>query len=137
MGLILDSSIVIANERVGKTVVDLLSRIALIPGNQNVAISAIGLTELAHAIYRTPVLQIRQRRELYINDLLDNVEVIPYSKTTAMLAGKVDGEHRARGITIPSLDLLIGCTALEINFAIATINVRHFKMIPGLQVITI
>jgi predicted nucleic acid-binding protein len=32
-------------------------------------------------------------------------------------------------------DLLIGVTALELGYSVATRNLRHFKMIPGLSVV--
>ena len=54
-----------------------------------------------------------------------------------MLAGKIDGEQRALGVTIPSMDLLIGVTALEIGYSVVTSNLRHFQLIPGLTVIQI
>jgi len=50
MGLILDSSVVIAAERQRETVPQLLRRIVATAGDQRVALSAVGLTELAHAI---------------------------------------------------------------------------------------
>ena len=40
-----------------------------------------------------------------------DMEVVPYTKDTALLAGRLDGEQRARGVTIPSVDLMIGATA--------------------------
>lgn len=50
------------------------------------------------------------------------------------MAGAIDGDARERGIVIPFADLWIGVTALELGFAVATANVRHFKLIPGLAV---
>jgi predicted nucleic acid-binding protein len=35
------------------------------------------------------------------------------------------------------MDLLIGATALEIGYAVVTANVRHFRLIPGLNVIAL
>jgi predicted nucleic acid-binding protein len=35
------------------------------------------------------------------------------------------------------MDLLIGATALEIDYAIVTANVRHFQLIPGLKIVTL
>jgi predicted nucleic acid-binding protein len=35
------------------------------------------------------------------------------------------------------MDLLIGATALEIGYAVATGNQRHFERIPGLKVIAL
>lgn len=66
---------------------------------------------------------------------LAEVEVVPYTKHTAMLAGGIDGEQRSQGVTIPFDDLLIGATALEHGYSVATVNIRHFRLIPGLTVI--
>jgi predicted nucleic acid-binding protein len=35
------------------------------------------------------------------------------------------------------MDLLIGAAALEIGYAVATANLRHFKLIPGLKVVSL
>jgi predicted nucleic acid-binding protein len=134
MGLILDSSVVIAAERQHETVPQLLRRIVSTAGDQRVALSAVGLTELVHSIYRASNPVQRQNHERFIGDLLADMDVVPYAKATAMLAGKIDGEQRAQGVTIPFADLLIGVTALEHGYAVATVNL-HFQMIPGLQII--
>jgi len=135
MGLILDSSIVIAAERQRETVPQLLQRIVAAAGDQQVALSAVGLTELVHAIYRAPDSVRRQNHERFVADLLADMEVVPYARATALLAGKIDGEQRAQGVTIPFADLLIGATALEHGYAVATVNLRHFGKVPGLQIV--
>lgn len=98
-------------------------------------LSAIGLTELAHAIWRAPLPAIRQRRERFIEDLIADVEVVPYTREAAMLAGRIDGECSSQGVVIPSIDLLIGASALEYGYSVVTVNLRHFRLIPGLRVI--
>jgi predicted nucleic acid-binding protein len=135
MGLILDSSVVIAAERQREPVPQLIQRIVSTAGDQKVALSAVGLTELVHAIYRATNPVQRQNHERFLGDLLADMEVVSYSRQTALLAGKIDGQQRAQGITIPFADLLIGVTALEYGYAIATVNLRHFRLIPGLQII--
>ena len=137
MGLILDSSVVIAAERRGDTVAQLFRQIVSVVGDQRVALSAVGLTELVHAIWRAQAPLVRDRRQQYIDDLLIEVEVVPYTKATALLAGKIDGEQSSRGVIIPSVDLLIGATALEQGYSVATMNVRHFRLIPELTIITL
>jgi predicted nucleic acid-binding protein len=92
------------------------------------------LTELVHGIYRAQAPAVRTRRETFIRELLSQVEVYPYSTSTAQLAGKIDGEQQNRGIIIPFVDLMIGATALEIGYSIVTTNVRHFRLIPNLSV---
>jgi predicted nucleic acid-binding protein len=135
MGLILDSSVVIAAERRGDTVERLIEKILTTAGDQEAALSAIGLTELIHGIYRTQTPETRLRRESFINELLADVTIYPYTKETALLAGKLDGEQQNRGVAIPFADLLIGATALSLGYKVVTGNLRHFQLIPGLSVI--
>lgn len=134
MGVILDSSIVIAAERQGDTVAGLLRRIASSFGDQEAAFSSIGFTELVHGIHRASTPEIRQRRETFIADLVAELPVYPFTRDTAMLAGKLDAEQQARGVVIPFPDLLIGATALWLTYKVATVNLRHFQQIPGLTI---
>ena len=62
----------------------------------------------------------------------------PIHQVTVSLAlrvGQIDGESQAKGIRLPLSDLLIGVTALELGYSVATGNLRHFQMIPGLSVV--
>ena len=135
MGLILDSSVVIAAERRGDTVEQLIEQIVNRTGDQEAALSAIGLTELIHGIYRARTPEIRLRRESFLNELLADLTVYPYTKEIAMLAGKLDGEQQSRGVVIPFGDLLIGATALSLSYQVLTGNLRDFQRIPGLSVV--
>lgn len=135
MGLILDSSIVISAERRGETVEQLIERIIGVTGDQQAALSAVGLTELVHGIYRAPTPEQRFRRESFVNELLADLTVYPFTKEAAMLAGKLEGEQQSRGVVIPLGDLLIGATALVLGYSVLTANVRHFQRIPGLSVV--
>jgi predicted nucleic acid-binding protein len=66
--------------------------------------------------------------------LLADLTVYPYTKQTAILAGKIDGEQQSQGVVIPFPDLLIGATALLLGFAVLTANLRHLRLVPGLSV---
>ena len=133
MGLILDSSVVIAAERGAETVEQLIERILSASGDQEAALSAVGLAELVHGIYRAPTPEARLRRESFLDELLADLTVYPFTKQSAMLAGKLDGEQQSRGVVIPFADLLIGATALSLGFSVLTANARHFRSIPGLS----
>ena len=137
MGIVLDSSVAIASERRGDNVAKLLKLIFAATGDQEAVLSAIGLTELVHGIYRAQTPEIRARRELFIHELLVNVEVYAFTQETALLAGKIDGEQQARGISVPFSDLLIGATALLHGYSVLTVNVRDFRKIPGLSVLSL
>jgi predicted nucleic acid-binding protein len=113
----------------------MLRQIVVSTGDQRAVLSAVGLTELMHGIYRAQTAEVRNRRDAFIRELLNDVEVYPYTRDTALLAGKLDGEQQNRGITIPFADLLIGATALEVGYSSLTVNSRHFRMVPGLSVL--
>jgi len=135
MGLILDSSVVIAAERRGETVEQLIARILRATGDQDAALSAVGLTELVHGLHRASTPEVRLRRESFLNELLADLAVYPYTKETALLAGRLDAEQQSRGVVIPFADLLIGATALVLSYSVLTVNDRHFGRIPGLTVV--
>lgn len=135
MGLILDSSVVISAERRGETVERLIEQVLRVTGDQEAALSAIGLAELVHGIYRATTTELRLRRESFINELLADVAVYPFNKETAMLAGKIDAEQQSKGVVIPFADLLIAATALSLGYSVLTANLRHFQRVPGLPVV--
>lgn len=111
MGLILDSSVVIAAERRGDNVTQMLKQIAAATGDQRTVLSSVGLTELVHGIYRAQTAQTRSRRDSFIRELLNDVEVYPYTKETALLAGKIDGEQQSRGTVLRKRPKLAVLTA--------------------------
>lgn len=135
MGVILDSSAIIKAERRKEPVNLFLKRIVQEIGDQDVALCSIGLTELVHGVYRAASMELRAKQKSYIDELIRLIPVYAYSERTALLAGRIDGEQQARGVTVPFADLLIGATALERGFAVLTGNLRHFRLIPDLQVI--
>lgn len=136
MGLILDSTVVIAAERRGESPEEFLLNAVRSATNQEVALTAVGLTELVHGIYRAETPERRARRKRFVDDLCAGMNIYPYTAETAFLAGRIHGEQMATGITIPYADLLIGATALSIGFSVLTTNSRHFRLIPGLNVIS-
>src|SRR2546427_11183932 len=69
---------------------------------------------------------MRARRESFLRELLADLTVYLYTKETAMLAGRIDGEQQSQGVVIPFGDLLIGATALSLGFSVLTANLRHF-----------
>ena len=77
MGLILDSSVVIAAERRGDTIERLIQRIVDATGDQEAALSAVGLTELVHGIFRAQTAEQRARREAFVEELLAALTVYP------------------------------------------------------------
>ena len=136
MGLILDTSVIIASERRGDSIEDLLLTLRGVFGNDEIAISTITVVELTHGIYRARSPAERLRRQLFADDLFS--EVISHSVTfeIASLAGKIDATLASTGISLSFEDLVIGATALYLGYAVVTLNLKHFKLIPELKVQT-
>ena len=137
LGLILDSSVIIAAERQRQTVGDLLTSVGQAFGEVEIAISAVTLAELVHGVVRANTPQIKDARRAFIDELKKHVPVHPITDSTAEIAGQLSGEQAAKGITLPADDLLIGASAVEQGYAVATLNIRHFQKIPGLQVVSL
>lgn len=134
MGLILDSSAVIAGERKGQSAADLLADMRAILGPEAIALATVSVIELEHGIWRAKDATQAERRQKFFDDLFAAVPIYPLTFGIARRAARIDGESRQKGIVIPFQDLVIGATALEFDYAVATANVRHFQMIPGLVV---
>jgi len=137
VGLIIDSSVAIAAERRGDSVGQFIQSVLVFSNDQKAGLSSVGITELVHGIYRAQSETLRKRRQEFVEELVTALSVFPYTLDTARLAGRIDGEQQARGNTSPFGDLLIGATALEIGYSILTVNLRHFQLIPGLNVIAL
>jgi len=134
MGLILDSSLLIAGERQGRNARQMLTMISGVTGDIEIALSVVTLLELAHSAARANNPERRSNREQFIQELLTALPIHSITIPIALRAGQIDAECQAKGIRIPLSDLLIGVTALELGFGLATLNARHFQMIPGLTI---
>jgi predicted nucleic acid-binding protein len=77
----------------------------------------------------------QQRHLAFVDRLCWDVPVYPVNLAIARLAGRIQGQQKAKGISLPFADLLIGATALHLNYAVETIDARHFKQIPNLAVL--
>ncbi len=137
MGLILDTSILIDSERRREGVEDILRRIRAEHGEIDIAISTVSVVELSHGIYRARTEADSLRRRIFAEGVFHGLIVHPMTMEIAQLAGRIEGEQAAKGITIDFEDLVIGATALHLGFDVATANLKHFQRIPGLNVVTL
>ena len=78
---------------------------------------------------------IQEHREAFVEELCRDMIVYPVTLEIARLAGKIEGQQAARGVSIAFEDLLIGTTALHLGYAVATLDVQHFRLIPGLSIV--
>jgi predicted nucleic acid-binding protein len=134
VGIILDSSVIIAAERRGRSVSEILEQVYRSQGEVEVGLSVVTVVELVHGAYRAKTPEQQLRRLAFIERLCLDVPVHPVTLAIARLAGRIEGQEESKGIRISFEDLLIGATALHLNYSVATFNVRHFGQIPDLSI---
>ena len=135
MGVILDSSVLIAAERRGHTVRQILEQVRATQGEIEIGLSVVTIAELVHGAYRAKTQEQQQRRLEFIERLASDVPVYPVTLDIAKLAGRIEGQQEAKGIQLAFEDLLIGATALHLGYTVATLNMRDFQRVPGLSVV--
>jgi predicted nucleic acid-binding protein len=89
VGLILDSSVAVATERRGDTVQAFLQRVIETAGDQEAALSPVGVVELVHGIHRADTAERRARREAFVEELFSTVAIYPL---TTDIARRCDGD---------------------------------------------
>ncbi|MGA8672902.1 MAG: hypothetical protein WB679_23715 [Terracidiphilus sp.] len=137
MGLILDSSVVIAAERRGHTVRQILEQIKATHGEiENRPLGRNHRRTDARPVPCEKRCRQALSRGLY-RHLCRDVPVQPVTVEIPRRVGRIEGEQASQGVVIAFEDLAIGVTALHLGFEVATFNVRHFQRIPGLKVVTL
>jgi len=137
VGLILDTSVVVAAERRGHDVPQILEQIRTACSEIDVGLSVVTIAELMHGAYRAKTDADRLLRLAFIEELCRAVPIHPVTLEIARGIGRIEGQQAAQGISLSFEDLAIGVTALELGFDVATVNLRHFQMIPGLKVVSL
>ena len=135
LGLVLDSSTVIAAERRKQSVPEFIESILLAHGPLDLSLSPVTVAELVHGIFRAQTPKAAQSRRLFIEELVSLIPVHPAGRQTGWLAGEIDGQQAAKGNVLPFNDLMIAAAAIEQGYAVLTTNLRHFREIPDLTVI--
>ena len=82
MGIILDSSVIIAAERRGHTVREILEQVQAVQGEVEIGLSVVSIAELVHGAYRTKTQAQRERRLEFIERLSIDVPVYPVTLTS-------------------------------------------------------
>ena len=137
LGIVLDSSAVIAAERKKLEVADFIDEILQAYGPVDLSLSPVTVAELVHGIFRAKTPDASARREAYIEELIALIPVHPITTRTGWLARQIEGQEAAKGNVLPFSDLLIAVGAIEQGYAVLTGNIRHFNKVPGVTVLAL
>lgn len=128
MGILIDSSSFVAAER-GELDLEVALRGDV---DEEVAIAAISASELLHGIHRLKGGARQARAERFVERLLDTLHVVPFDLEVARVHARLGAELAGKGTSVGAHDLIIASTAVAIDFAVATRDVRSFPRIAGL-----
>lgn len=131
MGVLIDSSILIAAER-GR--LDLDQKL-VDHGSEVVAIAAITASELLHGVHRATRTEHRHRREAFVERLLSVLAVIPFDLVVARAHARLGAQLALDGAEVGAHDLLIAATALTLDYAVASHDLRSFPKIPSIRLL--
>jgi len=128
MGLILDSSVLIAAERGRLRFADFCTSLVDDP----LFIAAITASELLHGVERAGTPALRKKREVFVEAILSRLQILEFDLDVARHHARLWAALSARGTMIGPHDLQIAATALRHGFSLATLNLDEFQRVPAL-----
>ena len=131
MGLILDTSLLIADER-GKF--DMPGFLLRFPGVQPL-ITAITASELLHGVERAQDAARKTRRRQHVEQILATIFVQPFDLAQARVHARIWAELASRGQMVGPHDMQIAAAGLGLGHDVATLNVQEFQRVAGLKVV--
>ena len=131
MGLILDSSVLIADER---EQFDLSSWLRSRPP-EAAAVSAITLSELWFGIEEETDATRSRRRRRWLERAFRRVEIVPFDAALARVHAHVWAQLSRAGQMIGPYDLIIAATAIHRGWDVVTFNVEEFRHVADLKVV--
>lgn len=129
MGVILDTSILIAYERGSLN----LDKLVKGRASELFGISVITVSELLHGVHRADSKSRRLKREAFVQKVIDVFPVYTFDVPAARIYAEIWAHLLKKSVQIGAHDLMIGATAISLGFSVATHNVKDFKKIEGLS----
>ncbi|MEW6109411.1 MAG: type II toxin-antitoxin system VapC family toxin [Nitrospirota bacterium] len=130
MGVIFDTSVLIAIERGSQNVERLING----REDEPFGISVIAVSELLHGVHRADSEKRRLRREAFVERVIEIFPIYPFDLGAARIYARVWSSLAKKGINIGAHDLMIASTAISLGFSVVTSDMRDYGKIKGLKV---
>ena len=91
LGVVLDSSVLIAAERRKLPAAEAVESVQKSIGEVPVVLSALTVAEVGHGIYRANSAEVRERRRLFLDELKATVPIYPMTEATAEIIARIGG----------------------------------------------
>lgn len=111
-------------------VIDVLREV----GSASAWLASMSAMPVSSEVTRVEVLRgMRSAEREHTERLLQALRWIPVDEAVSRRAGELGRRYRRSHQGLGVADLVIGATALNLGAELATANVRHFPMFPGLR----
>lgn len=124
---LLDSDIVIYTLRGHVTVVERMRQYGSVP-------KVLSVLTYGELLYGARKSQRPTENLAKIYRLTELFPLIPVTRSVMDGFAELKVKLESKGESVDDFDLMIGVTALSLNYAVVTNNERHFRRIPGLRV---
>jgi tRNA(fMet)-specific endonuclease VapC len=129
MGVIFDSSEIIALERNRGLVVSLIAGREQEP----FGISVVTAAELLHGVERADNEIRRLKRQAFVEKVIELLPVFTFDVSAARIYARIWASLVQRDFTVGAHDLIIAATAISMDYTVITSNTRDFEKIEGLR----
>jgi tRNA(fMet)-specific endonuclease VapC len=110
------------------------SVLAHFKANRNLpkAFSVVTYGELIYGCHKSQRMNENLAKVRHLAEIYPVIEV---TRPVMECFGELKASLGSAGTSVDDFDLLIGCTALTMNYSMVTNNVKHYQKIPGLKVV--
>src|SRR5579884_2512441 len=96
LGLVLDSSVLVAAERRKLTTLEAIRSVREAAGDVPIVICSLTVAELAHGIYRADTPERSRMRRQFLDELKAQIPIHPVAESTAEIVGRIGAEQAAK-----------------------------------------
>jgi len=129
MGVIFDTSVLVGLERASSK----LDKLILGREGEPFGISAITVSELLHGVHRADSEKRRIVREAFVEKIIEVFPVFPFDLGTARIYAGIWASLAKKGKIVGAHDLIIAATCISLGFSLATLDMRDYGLIEGLN----
>ena len=130
MGILIDASILIEHERGRADYAERTQGRA----EDDFFVSVATISEILHGVHRAGDPTTRACRSAFVEAVIDDFPILGIDLLTARTHAELWAELERQGRPIGAHDLWLAVTCVGRGMALATLNVREFGRVPGLQI---
>jgi predicted nucleic acid-binding protein len=135
VGLVVDTSALVAIERAGSGWEQLVARL----GAEPLAMPAVVYAEVLVGVFLADTPERAARRRARLDALVDRVPIVEFDRDVGAVWAEMFARLLRAGTMIPANDLAVAATALHLDYGVCVgpADERHFRQVPGLRVETL